>query len=131
MSTEKNMTDETLPIEDAEELIVDQGLIDASSGAAEGTIYIGYAQPSGQFKDAFFNSYKVMPDIPAANFYDGIKLLAQSLRESDGSVSGAKTYLSGLKDFRGACGTLSFDHGITVMDTSIYQVKSDKSQLVH
>ena len=72
---------------------VDQGLIDTSAGAAEGTIYLGYAQPSPDFSKAYQLKYQVMPDIPAANFYDGVKLLVKSLRESDGSVAGAKSYL--------------------------------------
>jgi branched-chain amino acid transport system substrate-binding protein len=62
-----------------------------------------------KFVYAYKQKYNEIPDIYAANAYDGIKIFAKAIAEAGNDGPSIKQYLSSLRDYPGAGGNTTFD----------------------
>jgi branched-chain amino acid transport system substrate-binding protein len=99
--------------------------------AAEGAIYILAAPAQGEAPERFARAYAARfghaPDVFAAEGYDIVRLIAAALGTLGAVASGRaiRDYLHGVKDYRGASGTVSFDRNGDV--TKPYAINAIRS----
>lgn len=113
---------------------VNDKTIELGGEALEGAINICLFVPTKQTPDAisFVSAYQKhfgsTPDTWAAQSYDGMKLLAQAMRDGGLTRDGIRNALASMRNFQGITGNISFaDSGdAQFQDTSIVTVQGGK-----
>lgn len=95
--------------------ISSEELIKLGGTAVEGILFTGFFHPeikypgTEEFVQAFTAKYNKEPDTYAALAYDSAKLILEAISKQGASREEIKKYLSGVKDFPGVAGPISFD----------------------
>jgi branched-chain amino acid transport system substrate-binding protein len=106
----------------------DNSLLENANNKAEGTISIGPFAPESDFTRAYRARFKVDPDIPSYQAYDAMMLLAQALRSTDQSPDAVERYFTGIREYKGASGTINSKDGKISVTTSFFLAKDNKFQ---
>lgn len=80
--------------------------------AAEGAVYGGLGgdpKVYGEFVARYRKRYGEDPEVFGAQYYDTIYLLAEAIRRGGTTPEGIQKALLGIKNYKGVCGTISFD----------------------
>lgn len=82
-------------------------------GHHRGVIYVNYTFTNTTTAQGFIHAYQkrygTVPDLVAANAYDAIMLVAEALRKN-ATAKGINEYLTSVKAWQGAGGSLTIDH---------------------
>ena len=110
-------------------------IIETAGEAAEGLIYPHHFNPNSMdgvvkdYQNAYKERYGRLSEGFAALAYDGIRIIADVLREVGESPEDIKNELYTVRDFRGVTGRTAFDdHGDTVKDIVIKIIKEGRFQ---
>lgn len=113
-----------LPIYSVE---LDQAAIDDSKGAAEGARVIRPSDPNGAFVKKYSNFFHgKLPDIPASQCYDGMKILGEAARQGAQHGRDFVAYFRSLKEYVGASGRVLFQQNDTVFSTDTLVVRNGR-----
>ena len=105
---------------------LDQSTIAASGKTAEGLMFIRPAAPQDQFSAAFRARWQSEPDIPAAQCYDAVGILARALDAGVNDKASFVRYFHSFPPYNGAAGEIRVDNGRTIMSTEIFKVVDSK-----
>ena len=105
---------------------LDQALIDQSSEASEGVVFIRPAPAVADFIERYKQRFHNAPDLPAAQCYDALKLTADGIAHAGEDAAAMDRYFSALESFRGASGLISFKEGRTIMPTEWCTVRDKR-----
>ncbi|RMD85442.1 MAG: amino acid ABC transporter substrate-binding protein [Candidatus Dadabacteria bacterium] len=103
---------------------LDQTAVDSSGKAAEGTIFIRPAQPDNDFLEKFRKRFGTDPDIPAAQSYDALYVLARALKSVGEDYGRLVEHFKNFPAYRGVCGTYRLQGGKTITDTELMVIKN-------
>jgi branched-chain amino acid transport system substrate-binding protein len=105
---------------------LDQSVIDSAQGAAEGIVFVRPFTYCTKFARRFRERFGEEPDIPAAQSYDVVYMVAEALKNTDGGFEAMERYLGGIKRFNGASGLISREGGRTTISTRFFAVRGGK-----
>lgn len=108
-------------------LQMDEKIVEASQGAAEGTIFTRYEDPSGAFVQAFRRRFGEAPGISADTAYDAVHAYVRAAQAA-ASFDATKVEKEMLRsDFEGASGRIRFDNnGGVVKEPRLWKVEAGK-----
>ena len=93
-----------------------QDIITIAGNAAEGIIYTSPAfdpnstdEKMKEFQNKYESKYGVESELYAATFYDGIKLIAEAIKNGGYNSEGIRKALQEIKDYPGVSGLTTFD----------------------
>lgn len=77
-----------------------------------------------EFDKKFRAKYGDMPDIFAAQYYDGTYVIAEAIKRGGYTAEGIRNALLGIKNFKGVTGNISFDaDGDTSLPVAMWTIK--------
>jgi len=91
----------------ASDFIENEDELKASGGALEGQWYVAAEEASSEFNDEYIRKYGSSPAHAAANAYDVIQIIGESVEKYGTDPEKLNWYLHNLKDFHGVVGTYS------------------------
>ena len=89
------------------EMFEDEHTVKASEGALFGHWYVNADEASGDFTAAYRTAYNEHPGWAAANSFDAVSLVLEAHNKNSDSTQKMASYLSSIKDFKGAAGVYS------------------------
>ncbi len=108
---------------------LDQAAADLAGTAGEGVTFIKpySATPQAKhFKDSFMQKYKSLPDVPAAQCYDGFQVFMRALTSGNKDPKSIDQYFTANSKHPGASGEIEFKGNRTIMSTSFFVIKNGK-----
>jgi branched-chain amino acid transport system substrate-binding protein len=113
-------------------------LIEIAKGSTEGLIFTTPAFNPEQenssvkkFTDAYKLKYNELPNFAAANGYDGVMLVYQTIKNNGYDVEAIKKGLYATKNFPGVGGTFSFDEFGEVQKEIMFKIVKDGKFVVY
>ncbi len=98
--------------------------------AAEGALYGGLASDPkvyGEFVERYRKRYGEEPEVFGAQYYDSVYLIAEAVRRGGTTAEGIQKALLSIQNFKGVCGTISFDQdGDVHLPIGLKAVKGQK-----
>ncbi len=104
-------------------VILDETKKDGAQGAFENTVIITSLTPTQEFIEKFESKYNKKPDFPADSSYDALMLLAQAISNTNSTDPQVlATYLTSLKQYKGASGNLTLTENRGVTKDATFQI---------